>query len=78
MNLYHDEKAYLNKFRERIIANENIPARDILQLIDRFEEMTEMTSVTIKIIDRLMKNYDQLKQEVHKGHPTQKKDILDS
>lgn len=76
MTVYQEEKEYLRKFRERILSGKDISQEDILQLIDKFEEMTEMTSVTVKIIDRLMMNYDKLKQEVQKDEKKERKDIL--
>lgn len=78
MNLYHEEKAYLKKIRSRVQANESLSREELTELIDRFEEMTEMTSVTVKIIDRLMKNYDNLKQEIAQYKPAKakNKDLL--
>lgn len=63
MSLYHEEKAFIQKVKEKISADQPLDRVELLELVNRLEEMTEMTTVTVKIIDRLMKNYDQLKME---------------
>lgn len=61
MTLYHDEKAFLEKFKEDIASGKDFTTNDLEEIADRLEEMIEMTSVTTKIIDRLMVNHDKLK-----------------
>lgn len=64
MPLYHEEKNYLNAFREKLISQKAVSYEEILEITDKLEEMLEMNAVTIKIIDKLMINYDKLKQEI--------------
>ncbi|RED96191.1 hypothetical protein [Marinoscillum furvescens] len=64
MNLYHEEKAFLQAFKEKVLANQEMTKEELLEVAEKFEDMVEMTTVTVKIIDRLMQNYDKLKQQI--------------
>ncbi len=63
MTLYHEEKEFIDNFKAKVASGENITQADLIALTDKFEDMIEMTSVTVKIIDRLMQNQDRLKQQ---------------
>lgn len=62
-SLYHDEKDFLDKFRKKVSNNDSFSQDELLEIANRFDEMIEMTTVTVKIIDRLMINHDRLKQK---------------
>lgn len=66
MNLYHEEKAFLQAFKEKVLADDDMTKEELLTMTEKFEDMIEMTTVTVKIIDRLMQNYDKLKQQLPK------------
>lgn len=63
MKLYHEEKEYLQAFKSKVMSDGEISKEDLLQMVEKFEDAIEMTSVTVKIIDRLMNNIDRLKQQ---------------
>ncbi len=73
MKLYHEEKAYLKEFKKKVNRDVEITKEDLLEMITKFEDVVEMTSVTVKIIDRLMNNIDRLKQDSQKEVATIKK-----
>lgn len=73
MKLYHEEKAYLKEFKKKVNSDVEITKEDLLEMITKFEDVVEMTSVTVKIIDRLMNNIDRLKQDSQKEVATIKK-----
>lgn len=62
MVLYQEEKIYIERLRNKIQNHDEVSTEELQELITKFEEMVEMSSVSIKIIDRLMHNYDMLKQ----------------
>jgi len=64
MVLYQDEKKYIETFKARVSGNEEISKEQLEELVGKYEDMMEMSSVTFRMIDRLMHNYDKLKQEV--------------
>lgn len=64
MALYSEEKIFLNRFREKVLSKEPVSKQEMIEMTEKFEELIEMNTVTIKIIDRLMMNYDRLKQQV--------------
>lgn len=68
MSLYHEEKHYLSQFRDRLKANEPVTYQEMIEMTDKLEEMMEVNAVTIKIIDKLMMNYNKLKQEIVQKH----------
>lgn len=74
MKLYHEEKAYLEAFKNKVLSDGEIGKEELLEMISKFEDVVEMTSVTVKIIDRLMNNIDRLKQESKKEVAALKKD----
>ncbi len=74
MKLYHEEKAYLAEFKSKVLTDAEISKEDLLEMISKFEDVVEMTSVTVKIIDRLMNNIDKLKLDSQKEIATLKKD----
>jgi hypothetical protein len=63
MVLYKDEKAFLDALRDKVAKNEKISPENLTELMDKFEDLLEMGSVSMRIIDRLMHNYDKLKKE---------------
>ena len=63
MVLYQEEKKYVDSLRKSLAEDKEISTEKIEELINKFEDMMEMTSVSIKMIDRLMQNYDKLKQQ---------------
>ncbi|WP_421869156.1 hypothetical protein [Marinoscillum sp.] len=66
MKLYHEEKAYLEAFKKKVTSDADISKEEIMEMITKFEDVVEMTTVTVKIIDRLMNNIDRLKQDTQK------------
>ncbi|MAE87082.1 MAG: hypothetical protein CMB80_30395 [Flammeovirgaceae bacterium] len=66
MKLYHEEKAYLAEFKSKVLSDAEISKEELLAMITKFEDVIEMTSVTVKIIDRLMNNIDKLKLDSQK------------
>jgi len=64
MVLYKDEKQFLDAFKEKVNRKEKINEEELEELINKFDDLLEMSSVSMRIIDRLMHNYDQLKKEV--------------
>ena len=73
MKLYHEEKAYLEEFKKKVNNDAEISKEELLEMIGKFEDVVEMTSVTVKIIDRLMNNIDRLKLDSQKEVATLKK-----
>ncbi|VXD12256.1 conserved hypothetical protein [Marinoscillum sp. 108] len=63
MVLYQEEKKYVDSLRKSLAEDNEISKEKIEELLNKFEDMMEMTSVSIKMIDRLMQNYDKLKQQ---------------
>ncbi|WP_421895721.1 hypothetical protein [Marinoscillum sp.] len=63
MVLYQEEKKYVDSLRKSLVEDKEISTEKIEELLNKFEDMMEMTSVSIKMIDRLMQNYDKLKQQ---------------
>lgn len=63
MVLYNEEKKYIEALRTKIQSGEDISRSQMEELLSKFEEMMEMSSVSIKMIDRLMLNYDKLKRQ---------------
>lgn len=63
MVLYQEEKKYVDSLRKSLAEDNEISKERIEELLNKFEDMMEMTSVSIKMIDRLMQNYDKLKQQ---------------
>lgn len=74
MKLYHEEKAYLEAFKNKVLNGAEINTEDLLEMVAQFEDVIEMTTVTVKIIDRLMNNIDRLKLENQKEVSPLKKD----
>ncbi|WP_258097696.1 hypothetical protein [Marinoscillum pacificum] len=74
MKLYHEEKAYLAEFKSKVLSDAEISKDDLMEMISKFEDVVEMTSVTVKIIDRLMNNIDKLKLDSQKEIASLKKD----
>lgn len=63
MKLYHEEKAYLAAFKSKVYSEADISKEELLEMVSKFEDVIEMTTVTVKIIDRLMTNIDKMKQQ---------------
>ncbi|MEQ8471835.1 MAG: hypothetical protein RIC35_11645 [Marinoscillum sp.] len=74
MKLYHEEKEYLKAFKAKVMGDGEISKKDLLEIVEKFEDSIEMTSVTVKIIDRLMNNIDRLKLQAQQESTTVKKD----
>lgn len=64
MPLYNEERFYISRVKEKVTSSESISKDDLLELTEKYEELLEMNVVTIKIIDKLMINYDKLKREI--------------
>ena len=58
-----EDLVFLEKQKEKITSDQPFSQQEISQLVDKLEEMMEMNSVTVKIINRLMDNYNTLKQK---------------
>lgn len=71
--LYHEEISFLQTFKEKVLSDGEFSREELLEIAERFEEMIEMTSVTVKIIDRLMNNHDRIKRENSLGYASVKK-----
>lgn len=65
MVLYQKEREYITELQQKLATNSNLSTEEIQELIEKFEDMMEMCNVSVKIIDRLMHNYDKLKQQVN-------------
>lgn len=63
MTLYQDEKKYLEALKQKVADKKSVTQEELLELLDKFEDMVEMSSVSFRIIDRLMMNYDKLKSQ---------------
>lgn len=63
MSLYEDERTFLQQLQERVKTGGEISQEETVQLLEKFEEMIDITSVSMRIIDRLRMNYDRLKQD---------------
>ncbi|MFY0606911.1 MAG: hypothetical protein JXR10_09350 [Cyclobacteriaceae bacterium] len=61
MNQYKEERVFVEDFKAKIANKENLSQEDILKLIHSYEDLVEIAAVSMKMIDRLMINYDLLR-----------------
>ena len=61
MTQYQEERKYLESFKTKVSHAEGISKNDLVEFMTNYEDLIEIASVSTRMIDRLMLNYDKLK-----------------